>query len=261
MTEEILENILDILDVVMTAGIVIWMIPMFRRTRQPLTVAFYYFAMVSLMLTNAYWLAHSLIRPDMRMPMATNTIGECAVFLLLSAAMNSVFPDRKFSFTPQHAGAILFVIASIALWIVWSGEWIQDILGGVIFGYFICVCVRDLRETGAFSKKEWIAIGVTCAGFMAIFAAVATMEEEPPAVIAGYILMFAMMLFFLYKTIRCIRKRESAEKQMVLAVSSYACCMSGVYMSSGYWYSAAELICLTTLPMMFHAFREEAKHA
>lgn len=260
MTPELLENVLDVLDALVTAGIVAAAVFRFRRTQQSLTVAFFCFAMISLLLTNAYWLAHALMRPNMRMPMTANTIGECAVFLLLSAAMNSVFPGSRLSLSHQTAGAALFAAASTALWIIWSEEWLQDLLGGIVFGYFLCVCVHQMRCTDVFRRKEWIALGVVCAGYMSAFM-ISAVNGISWLETAGYPPMFLTMLYFLGKAFRSFRRGESAEKQIVLSVSAYACCMSGVYMSSGYWYIAAELLILLTLPLMLHAFGEEVDPA
>ena len=162
MTLEALEQILDVLDVLATVGIVTAAIIRFHGKKQSLTILFFCFAMVSLLLTNVYWLAHSLLRPNMRMPLAANTIGECAVFLLLSAALNSLFPDIRLSFTSQLVCTVLFAAVSIALWISWSGEWLQDLLGGIVFGYFLCICVRNLCHMDLFRKMEWLALGICC---------------------------------------------------------------------------------------------------
>ena len=260
MILDTMEELIDILDVLLTASIVVRLVPVLRRTHPPLTGSFFFFAMVSLMLTNAYWLAHSLMRPDMRMPLAANTIGECAAFLLLSAAMNALSRSSWLSAKPQVACTVLFSAASVVLWLIWSGEWLQDLLGGVVFGYLMCVCAREIRHTGSFSKKEWIALGITCAAFIGVFS-MTTIEHETPEALIGYILMFGWMVYFLYRAFACIRRKEKAGKQVVLSVSSYAFCMSGVYMSTGWWYIAAEVLCQLTLPMMLYAFRKEAEQA
>ena len=260
MTPEALEQILDVLDVLAALGIVAAAFFRFRGKQQSPAVLCFCFAMISLFLTNAYWLAHSLMRPGMRMPLSANTIGECAVFLLLSAAMNAAFPESRFSFTPQLAGTALFAAASITLWIVWSGEWVQDLLGGFAFGYFLLVCARDLCRTGAFGKKEWIALGICCTAYMAFFT-VDTCAGGRVTETAGYLLMFAMTGYILFSAVRCVCRGESAGKQIALSVSSCACCMSSMYMSGGYWYIAAEVLFLLTLPLMLYAFGKEAEPA
>ena len=260
MILETLSRILDVVDLLATAGIVAAAVFCFRRKQPSLTVAFFCFAMVSLLLTNAYWLAHSLIRPNMRMPMTANTIGECAVFLLLSAALNSVFTGSRLSLSPQVACAALFAAASVVFWLIWSEEWFQDILGGIVFGYFLCVCVHHVRRTGTLSRKEWIVLGVVSAVYMGLFA-MSIYSGSSVYESAGYVLMFMTMLYFLGKAFRCIRRMESTDRQIVLSVAAYACCISGVYMSSGCWYIAAELLILLSLPMMLHAFGKEAKPA
>ena len=258
MTVGLLEDILDILDVLLTAGIIAGVFLRFRGRKLTTAAAFFLFAMVSFLLTNAYWLAHSLLRPDDRIPMAANTIGECALYLLLSAAMNAAIPEKRFSFSPQAAFAGLFSIASIALWIAWSGEWVQDVLGGIAFGYLLVCCAWHLQQENVLTKKEWIALGVLTAAYTGIFAA-NLYDERQPLTIAAYLLMFATMVYFLYRAFRSIRLAEDPGKQIVLSVSACAICMSGAYMSGGYWYTAAEVLRMLSMPLMLIAFGREAE--
>ena len=126
-----------------------------------MTVTLFLFAMVSLLLVHAYWLSYTLMHPEIRMPFAANEIGEISVFLLLSAMMDSVFREIKVSAKREIIFTIFFSAASVALWIVWTGEWIQDIIDGAAFGYFLCVCVRALKQSNALKKIEWRVPGIT----------------------------------------------------------------------------------------------------
>ena len=258
MTVGTLEDILDILDVLLTAGIIAGMFLRFRGRKLTTAAAFFIFAMVSLLLTNAYWLAHSLLRPDARIPMAANTIGECALYLLLSAAMNAAVPDRRFTFSPQVLCTVLFAAASIALWIAWTGEWVQDILGGITFGYLLVCCAWRLRQLNALSRREWIALGILTAAYTALFA-FDLKDERPLCTVTAHILMFATMIWFLYRAFRSIRRGETAGRQIVLSVSACAICLSGVYMSGGPWYAAAEVLRMLSMPLMLVAFGREAE--
>ena len=60
-------------------------------------------AMVSYLLSDLYWIAYDLLKPDTRMPIACNEIGECAIILLLSAGLDSLIGDKK-----KIAGEIVF---------------------------------------------------------------------------------------------------------------------------------------------------------
>ena len=90
------------------------------------------FAVASVLLSNLYWLAYDILRPGTRMPFAANEIGEWALFLLLGAAVRTQ-PEAP-SAKREVFCAALFTAANVALWIAWSGEWIQDILTGAAFG-------------------------------------------------------------------------------------------------------------------------------
>ncbi len=263
MTAETLEIILDSAALLLSAFMVIRQIPLLRVSGRQLTAALFLFAMVSLLLTYTYWLAYFLLRPDIRMPVAANMFGECAVFLLLSATLDSVFRDSRVPFMPQLICTLLYAAASVALWIVWSGEWIQDTLGGIVYGYFLCVCVHALVQTDALSRKEWIRLGISCAVIIAACVAELTLPDAFTLAvqIAFYAVMFALSLFFLGRTVQAVRNHSDPDRLLALSVSSHAWCMGSIYMSGGYCYYAAMFLSLLTLPLMMLALRREVEAA
>ena len=95
-------------------------------------------AMSSYFLSNLYWIAYDLLKPDTRMPIASNEIGECAMILLLSAGLDALL-DGKQKKVGEVLFAFLFIGANIVLWIAWSGEWFQDILFGIPYVYFMWI--------------------------------------------------------------------------------------------------------------------------
>ena len=127
--------------------------------REARTVLFA-FAVASVLLSNLYWLAYDILRPGTRMPFAANEIGEWALFLLLGAAVRT--QPEVHSAKREVFCAALFTAANVALWIAWSGEWIQDILTGAAFGYFLCMLAAQLRQEEAFPVWEWRLLGVAC---------------------------------------------------------------------------------------------------
>ncbi len=263
MTTEILEIIVDSAAVLLAGCVVVRTIPCLRASRRQLTAAQFLFAIVSLLLTYAYWLAYSLMRPDVRMPLAANMIGECAVFLLLSAALDSVFREGRVPARAHILCTLIYAAASVALWVAWSGEWIQDVIGGVVYGYFLCVCVRTLKQTGALTKREWIVLGVSCALIIAAWIVWFFVPEELVflTLIVGYGLIYATTAYFLIKTYRAVRRSDDPDLQLSLSVSSHAWCMGAMYMTSGYYYNVAMILCLLTLPLMMIAVKREVEAA
>ena len=127
-----------------------------------MTAVFFTFAAVSLLVSNLYWIAYDLMRPGTRMPFAANELGEWAAFLLLSTSLLCALRERFGEAGKEMLCAGAFVAASTVLWIAWSGEWIQDILTGAAFGYFLCMLAAQIRYTEAFPAWEWRLLGVFC---------------------------------------------------------------------------------------------------
>jgi hypothetical protein len=132
------------------------------NTRTSVLPFFFTLAMSGYLLSGLYWITYDFLKPDTRMPMACNEICECAVVLLLCAGMDAILKDKE-KIAGEIAFAILFIGANIALWIAWSGEWVQDILFGAPYIYFFWLLVRGLKSRGGLSRKEmWLiaAVGV-----------------------------------------------------------------------------------------------------
>ncbi len=258
MMPDTLEIGLDILAVLLTGFIILRTFPLMRGEK-PMTAALFLFAMTSLLLAYAYWLAYTLMRPEARMPFAANEIGEIAVFLLLSATLETVFRESRIDAKREMFFAALFASASVALWIGWTGEWIQDIIGGLAFGYFLCICVRSLKQTDALNKSEWLALGVSCAvlilGQAGTFLVPAAYKN--PLDLFCYAVMFAVLIWLIVKSILCARKKAGRGAELALSCSAYAFSLSTMYMSADWFYQAAMLLSLITLPLMLLAVRRE----
>ena len=63
----------------------------FRRSIAPV---FFTFGLASYLISNVYWVAYDLLRPETRMPFAANEFGEIGLFLLLASTLNTVFRGR-----------------------------------------------------------------------------------------------------------------------------------------------------------------------
>ena len=250
---------LDIAGIALTLGIIIGAVPLLKKGKNPLTVALFIFSMVSLSLSFAYWLTYSLIRPDMRMPIAANEIGEIAYFLLLAAVLENVFRKGQISAKKETVFTAVFAAASVALWIAWSGEWIQDIIYGLAFGYFLCTCVRSLKQTDALSRGRWCILGTACAAIIiAQFTTLFAPEGlKQPLDYLCYGLMFASLIWLFVKSIITVKRNKDTRSPLALSFTLCGFAHSTLFMSSEWFYMAALSICLAELPLMFIALRRE----
>ena len=215
------------------------------------------FAVASVLLSNLYWLAYDILRPGTRMPFAANEIGEWALFLLLGAALNTqserLAPKREMLF------AALFTIANAALWIAWSGEWVDDILTGAAFGYFLCSLAAQIKLAEVFPAWEWRLLGVACPVLLAAQTAIFFVPEpmKQPLDLFCYCLLFAVMAVLLIRGLRSLRSGEGASPAVLDAFAAYAWTTITQYMSSGWFYITALMLAALCFPLMLLALKKE----
>ena len=232
----------------------------FRRSMAPV---FFTFALVSQLMSGLYWLTYELLRPERRMPFAANEFGECGTFLLLAAALNAVFRGRFSAARREMLCTAFFVAVSTLFWFLWSGEWVQDILTGLCFGYFMCVCARSLKLSRALSRREWRLL----AGFAAALLALQGLTFLLPAPwstaadYCAYAVMFTVLIYGVGKLIRALVRGGNPRGQFALAVSVWAWSVSTMYMSADPFYLAAQVAFLGTVPLMLIALRREEAEA
>jgi len=164
---------------------------------------FFALAMVSYLLSNLYWIIYDFLKPDTRMPMACNEIGECAMILLLCAGLENELKDKK-KIPTEIAFAVFFMGANIALWIAWSGEWFQDIFFGMPYVYLFWLLIRGLRSRCSMTSKElWLA-AVTSLAVLAMQIPLLMLKGAlmEPAKAVCFAVMFALMAWLGIKSVR-----------------------------------------------------------
>ncbi len=221
---------------------------------------FFLFAVVCLMGDVFYWLIYDLVRAEIRMPVAANEIGEAAAFLLLSSELRSAFPEQTVSHKREIIGGVLFTAASIALWITWSGEWVQDIVGGAPFGYLICLCLIALKEADVLKRLEWLLLAGGSALLIVLqaLAAYAPGRVSSASDLAAYLLMAAGEVLFLAKAFGLFRKDAGYRKLLAVSFSGFVFSSSCYFMSSEPWYEFHYLINALYIWLIFRAIRKEA---
>lgn len=229
-----------------------------RRSMAPV---YFTFALISYLFSNLYWIAYDLLRPETRMPFAANEFGEIGLFLLMGSTLSAVFRGRFAAARREMLCAAFFAAASVALWIGWSGEWLQDILTGFCFGYYLCVCVRSLKQSDALSKTEWRLFGGLAALLLLLQGGTFLLSGvwRTAADYGAYAVMFSVLFYALGKTVRALRRGQDPARQVALTFACQAWTESTLFMSAGVFYAAAEVSLLICLPLMLLALhREEA---
>ena len=228
------------------------------REQRNLRMVFFAFAVACVLLSNFYWLAYDILRPETRMPFAANEIAEWALFLLLGTSLRTkpTYPSKKL----DMLCTALFAEANAALWIAWSGEWVEDVLTGAVFVYFLCRLVAQLRADGVFARWEWRLLAPV--SFL-IVAAQAAIFFVPDAMrhtldLLCYCLLFGVAAFLFIKAILVIKRGGQAKSAVGCAFSTFAWSVITMYMSAGWFYIAALLLATLCYPMMLLALREEA---
>jgi len=222
-----------------------------RRVPRAMPAVLFAFAIMTFLVSDLYWLAFILMKQGTRLPFTPSEIADDGVLLLYGSGMISMYRDRPERTTGLAIASAIFAIANIALWIGWSGEWVKDIIGCFPFGYMVYGCVRALKLSGAFSRREWTLIGVGCAVLLTVQAAIFFCPDSLARGLDAfcYVVLFAGIAWFVYKLARAWR-HSGAEICTVIAFSTICWCMCALYMSADpIWF----IIDLVTTVMLFPA--------
>ena len=249
----------DVLQVLVLLAVVVGYFHLARRAENNLYLIFAALSTATLMISTVYYVTHSFLREGMRVPFAANDIADFGTFLLMSAALRSALGTGKGRLRGVMLGAAAFAVANVCLWICWSGEWVRDILGGLSFGYFICVCIRSVYLTEAMGRWERAVMWILCAVLIAVQVA-ALVTEDPLHLIldtVGYGLLSlgeALLMLRIALTFRAGDRCDAA-----LSLCYFAFCWNAVamYMSAGVYYTVfANLMTLYALLVLFATWKK-----
>lgn len=211
---------------------------------------FFALAITGYLLSNLYWIAYDLLKPDTRMPMACNEVGECAMILLLCAGLETELKDKK-KIPGEVAFAVFFMGANIALWIVWSGEWFQDILFGIPYVYLFWLLIRGLRSRCSMTSKElWLA-AVTSMAVLAMQIPLLMLKGAlmEPAKAVCFAVMFALMAWLGIKSVR--------DRDFFVSSTFFLWTELSMFLSSDIYYYIAYFANTVALIFMFASMKRE----
>ena len=262
MLVEYLNRINISIQIVVVMGMIVRSISLVRKSSRPMLAAYFTFGCISFVMSDMYWLAYSFINPGKRMPFAANEFGEAAGFLLYGSALYSIAKKDRPFWREDFLLPLLIMAGYMALWIGWSGEWLEDILTGAVFGYYLCRCCRALREEKALSRAEQTGLGALTILIPALEGLIFFVPEKAAAVLdtVCYLMMSVILVCFLLLNIRELRRRGQAGRRMALAFSLFAWAGSCMYMSAGIWYNLFYFFAAVSTVLMLGAVQEEVRN-
>lgn len=255
------EAVLDLLRALVLVFILLSAFRFIGHEKFTARIVFFTLAAACILLCDLYWLAYDILLPDVRMPFAANEIGECALFLLLGAVLNSGKPLRFREAKREMLCAAWFSAANTALWIAWSGEWVQDILTGLAFAYFLCALVSQIKAEELHSVSRLRVLGILCVfpilGQTAAFFVPGSIQRA--LYLLCYIFLFAVLLYLLVKAIRAVRKDVDPTRGVYDTFTAFAWVVVTMYMSEGVFHAAAYGLSAICFPLMFLALKKEVE--
>ena len=224
-------------------------------------VLFFAFGTLSFLASDLYWFAYTIMEPDIRMPFAANEIGEWALALLYAAALDVEYKDPSVPVYRETFLSVLFIMANTALWIAWSGEWLQDIMTGFTFGYFTCTVIRSARWKAVFSVLEWRLLAVFAVLIpslqFSIFLLPAVLQKPGDLVCSA--LLFAGILWFFFKTAKSLRENTDPDASVIYAMAWFAWNIMSMYMSADPIYTFFSVFQIVNSILLFLAILRKTK--
>ena len=249
-------------------GYSVWML---KKGVHSMRLILFGFAMACALLSYTYWCIFDLMYADEEkaLPFAANELGEWALFLLLGATLTFGLAKKRVSLFLEMEIMLFFVAVNVTLWIHWNGEWMQDIVTGLVMAYLLSAIIRRMKYSGKFTRKQWILLAL--GGYLAVaFQIVAVWTEpyiqgcfiiEPPlhdwAEKIGYVYLLVVSLVLLGVSLAELLKKGSAERSICLSFMSIAFCTFSMYMSDGIWYILEMFGSTLAFLLMFFSLRKE----
>lgn len=245
--------IADLINLLVLLVILAGLIRMILRGRREMTVIFYIFSTASLSFSYIYWLVYDAMWPQERLVFAANEICEWAHFLMCGTVLAYMFKSITRIDWGEVFGVTILVAVNVALWIAWTGEWLQDILTGLCIAYWAYRLAVVLKESKSSSFKEWCGL---LAGFViALGLQVASFFKGVPVdalYLASFLILAIIVVIIHIKTIRTLVRAEEYEdyrRAFCLACLIVILTGSGMYMSSEPYYTI--FLCSMGLPYIY----------
>ena len=259
--ETVLGNIISVMSLLVV-------IPIIASSAKSVTVGsnkvlsvFFTFSMVSYFLSEVYYFTYNLLIPDTRMPFAANEIAEASMILFLCAVLEVTMGREKKVNVPVFFFSVMFIGSNIVLWILWSGEWIKNVLFGLPYVYFFYLLISGILKSKAASVKEIALLSVIAFVILGMEGAALMPDERIGYIleVSCYPLMYVLWILIFVRTVSvlCGKEKSSNGKEIYLSFSLHIWTMLLMFLSAGIFYNIANLLYVTVLPLMYLSFKKE----
>ena len=258
--ETVFGNIISVLSLIITVSIIILSAKKLTETNNKVLSVFFTFAMVSYFMSEVYYFAYNLLIPDTRMPFAANEIAEASMILLLCAVLETTLGRERKINLPALIFSTVFIGVNIALWILWSGEWIKNTIFGLPYIYFLYLLIKGVMKTKAASGKEIVIAIVLSVCILAGESIAPAMNDtvRPIIEISCYPFMYILWILICIKAIGMLRKEDKNRGEAVyLSFTLHIWTMLLMFMSSGIFFNIANIMYMLVLPLMYLSFKKE----
>ena len=261
-------NYLDLIESLMQLAVMLvcayLTVRFLKKVRFTIVMGFFLYATICLIIGNMYWILTTLLKVGVRIPYGINEVSSTGAWLLFAAMLNKIFYKERPKRGVETVQVAAISVVLIVLWTIWSGEWIESVVGGVPLCYYMYIVVLAMKKTGAFRFFEKILIVVSTYTVLLLQIVSLFLEDEIVQSVfeyTTYVILFAMFTFFFVKGLRGlgrIRRGENVpveEVKKVLVVNFMSLtwiqntmymCYEPVYFLADFMYAVALLIVLLT---------------
>lgn len=230
-----------------------------RQGRKSVRMVFFGMAMACSLLSDVYWLTFDFLYGEKRLPFAANELAEWALFLLVGKLLITELTGERVSVWKEVTSMTVFSAFNAAMWIYWSGEWVQDIVTGITLGYCLCGLAIRMKTTGGISRKERTLLGIACA-IIVTLQVISIHAAEPAGVwfeTACYIFLMIGLAVLTVCAVTEIFIKDGTERAVCASFALLVWCLVSMYMSAGVWYYICYVGTSVAFLLMFFAMWKE----
>ena len=261
MGQTIIRTVVDVAEIILLIYMIVRSLQMEKPRSLFVSIIYFVMGAMALTLDLMYWMLFvATTPPEVRLPFSADVIAENAAFLLFAASIKSMFNGKLKLLTKETAATAVFIACNTALWYGWSGELLQDLVGGVIFGYLLCVALNAARQRGIL-KSRVVKVTVPLAVIIVII-------EALPFFIPGitviadaiaYTLIIASCVIYVFMTARMVKGNASGIDSFPVSALCSVWCFTCMYMCSEPVYFIPDILSVISLQMMMLSLRKAVK--
>lgn len=259
MNIDALRNIINVLQMAVSLVCIAVVIRGIRGHPRPMPTLFFALGLLCLFVSDLYWVVHMWMGKGVYTPFSAVDVGSCGLYLLLAAAVDTVFREKSGDVRAAVIAAAVFAAANTALWIAWSGSIFQSLLGGTAFAFPLCSAARALKRSDALSRWEWISLAAACAALIALNIVLLYLSGRAyfAANLINSGILFSILALFSIRTIRALRHGDT-DKALALSFSGFVWNLVTSYLSEEPYYTVSDFFLMFSIVLMLMAVRGKA---